>query len=149
MELQGLNGHTVIVTDIGVHVVNRRAPVSGTLPEFYTNCGGLSHSYFRANLDTGGSDVSTVPIQGGGVGRVAPPVPLPHSLSETDVEEWILEITTKHCDCSFVPYIDYTSDGVAGRLDIRLGSRPWEVSAAGPGSVHAVHEGLSAKWIPG
>lgn len=147
LDLQGLNGHTVIVTDFGVRVVHRAPPVSGTVPEFYAECGGVMHSYFRANLDTGGSSVSTVPIRGGGVENVAPVVPLPHSLSEADVEEWLLTITTKHCGCLYIPYIDYTSDGVVGRLDVRLGSRPWEISAAGPGSVRAVHMGSSPRWV--
>jgi len=139
--IQGLNGRTVIITHFGVLVVKREAPLVGSITKFYADCGGVTHSYFEADLDKASDDLTLEPVQGDGIEEVEPVVPLPHSVSESDPEQWIVTLDTSTCHCSVVPYFDYTSDGVASRFEIKLGVRPWEVSAAAPGSNQVVQGG--------
>jgi hypothetical protein len=147
LTIQGLHGHTVIITRFGVQVTSRRPAIIGSIAKFYAECGGVTHSYFAANLDERTRDISATPVRGG---AVAPVVPLPHSVTESAPEQWFLSLRTRTCHCSYIPYFDYTSDGVTARFEIKLGAGPWEVSAPGAGSVPAYQTGSDGRhWSAG
>jgi hypothetical protein len=62
--LQGLNGHTVVVTDIAVQVVSRKDPPRGTYPLTRGPCGGLVPYRFQADLDTTPVSITAVADDG-------------------------------------------------------------------------------------
>ena len=129
LDVQALNGHTVIIDTIGVKVISRAAPPSGTAAILSGGCGGLTPSLFRVNLDQPGLQVR--PVDGVDItGKKIPPIPLPHVVTETGPEQWRLQILTATCDCTFVPYFTWSSDGSAGTFEITDGSGPWQVASA-------------------
>jgi hypothetical protein len=124
--LQGLGHHTVIVQELRVKVVHRAAPpATATYPNLAWGCGGgIAPNYFSVNLD---QDPTVIHEYAGftpGVGRV-PPVPLPHQVSESRPEVWHLRVITTDCACSWVGYIDWTSDGVSRTTKISDHGRPF------------------------
>ncbi len=126
--VQGLHGHTVIIEQFGVRVISRRPPPTGTAAILSGGCGGLQPAFFDLNLDEYQPQV--IPVAGtNSVGQHFKPVPLPHVVSESDPEQWRLQVVTKECDCSFVPYFTWSSDGSQGTFYITNGSGPWRVAA--------------------
>ena len=150
LTVQGVNGHTVVIEDFGVHIIRRQAPTPGSAPSLSGGCGGINPDYFRADLDSGSGDyVSTVAVAGDSPDdptRTIKPVPMPHVVSETDPEVWRLAVTTKQCDCLFLPYFDWTSGGNRGRYEIMNGKNVWEVTAVLPGSVPLYLNGPGEPW---
>ena len=149
LTLQGINGRVVVGEQFGVHVVERRSPIQGVVPDFYRDCGGVTHAYFEADLDQQADDLSPIPRPGGGIDEsIAPIVPLPHQVSGTEIETWQLMLTTTKCDCMYVPYVDWSSAGRAGRLPLTLGNRPWEITAPDSQSTFVMHNPTNTGWAP-
>jgi hypothetical protein len=108
--VQGINGHTVVILDFGVKVLRRAAPPTGTAAFTSGQCGGLTPSFFDVKLDRPGLQVK--PVTGiDAAGNRVPAVPLPHTVTESGPEQWHLRILTTTCDCTFVPYFTWSSDG--------------------------------------
>ena len=78
--------------------------------------------------------------------QVPPAVPLPHTVTESGPEQWRLRIKTTNCDCTFVPYFTWSSDGNAGTFDIPDGSKPWQVAAVT--RAHPAFRGANGRWTP-
>ncbi|CCH77230.1 hypothetical protein BN12_1740008 [Nostocoides japonicum T1-X7] len=127
VDVQSSPGQAVIVDGVGVTVVHRSTPTGRVWAQLGGGCGGLVPSFFSADLDAGG-DVRAVAGQDAN-GRTVVPVPFPHTLDDTDrSEQWRIELVTKGCDCSVVPYLDYTADGRTGRIEITNRGGPWRVT---------------------
>lgn len=135
--VQARNGHTVIILDFGIKILRRAVPV-GTATKFLGSCGGgLTPSFFDVNLDKPGLQVT--PVSGmDAVGNPVPPVPLPHEVTESSPEQWRFQILTTNCDCTFVPYFTWSSDGNLGTFSVPDGSQPWRVTAVTRGMSRSV-----------
>jgi hypothetical protein len=57
-------------------------------------------------------------------------VPLPHEITPGAPEEWRLQLTTAHCQCDYIPYFDWSSEGNSGRYDVTLHNKPWRITAS-------------------
>jgi hypothetical protein len=128
VDLQALPGHTVIVNDIRVHVVSRAPAPDGTYPELSGGCGGIVPTSFKANLD-GSAIVLTRTSEGGGVGKPAPPIPLPHAVSESSPEVWYINSVTRTCDCQWTVTLDWSADGKTGTSTIEDAGKPFRTAA--------------------
>lgn len=128
--LQGLNGHTVVVTDIAVQVVSREEPPDGTYPLTRGPCGGLVPYRFQADLDA--SPVSVTPVADEGViepAQVRRPVDLPHAVSGSQPEVWHIAAVTETCTCEWTATLNWNSDGKKGSTEIADNGRPFRVAA--------------------
>ena len=126
--VQGNHGHTVVILAFGVKVLSRSAPPTGTAANLAGGCGGLTPSFFDANLDK--PDLQVKPVAGlDAAGKKVPAVPLPHTVSESSPEQWHLRFLTATCDCIFVPYFTWSSDGNVGTFQLTNGSGQWRVAA--------------------
>lgn len=126
--VQGLNGHTVVIESFGVKIISKQQAPTGTAAILSGGCGGLEPSFFKLNLDT--PDAQIVPTFGStATGETVQPVALPHVVSESNPEQWHLQIITTRYDCTFVPYFTWSSDGQQGTFYITNGSAPWEIAS--------------------
>ena len=129
LTVQGRNGHTVVILSFGVKILSRTAPPTGTRATMSGGCGGLMPSFFVANLDK--PSLQARPVSGvDEAGNKVRAVPLPHTVTESGPEQWRLQILTANCDCAFIPYFTWSSDGNEGTFQIPDGSGPWRVAAA-------------------
>jgi hypothetical protein len=145
LTVQGRNGHTVVILSLGVKIVSRAAPPTGTAAILSGGCGGLTPSFFDVNLDK--SSLQAIPVGGvNAVGKKVPAVPLPHTVTESSPEQWRLRILTANCDCAFVPYFTWSSDGNTGTFDVRDGSEPWRVAAVT--RARPAFPGANGRWNP-
>src|SRR5690349_11496984 len=72
----------------------------------FGGCGGLSSSFFAADLDAPLLPVKAV--RGDDPDEPAMPIPLPHLLTDEDsTEVWRITFQTSKCDCLFVPYFTW------------------------------------------
>ena len=144
MTVFAANHHTVVINDFGVRVVNRAKPTGGTRAVLSAGCGGLEPSLFTANLDA--DNPLAQPVAGRDPsGKVVPPVPLPHEITASGPEVWRLQLTTSHCQCDYIPYFDWSSEGNSGRYDVTLRDKPWRITAS-TGAKSAYPSGKS--WTP-
>ena len=127
--LQGLNGHTVVVSDISVDVFSRREPPDGTYPYTGGQCGGLIPYRFALDLDKTPVSVKAVADDGSFGGEPRRPVELPHAISGSEPEVWHLAAVTKDCDCEWTATLNWTSDGVEGHTQITNDGKPFRVAA--------------------
>jgi hypothetical protein len=145
LTVQGRNGHTVVIESLGVKILRRAAPPTGTAAMLGGGCGGLRPSFFDVNLDKPG--LQATPVSGvNPLGNKVPAVPLPHTVTESGPEQWRLRITTTNCDCTFVPYFTWSSDGNVGTFNILDGSKPWRVAAVT--RAHPAFMGINGRWTP-
>jgi hypothetical protein len=129
MRIFAANHHTVVIDDFGVRIVNRAKPIGGTRATLSAGCGGLEPSFFTANLDA--DNPVAQPVAGrDDSGKVVPPVPLPHEITDSGPEVWRLQLTTAHCQCDYIPFFDWSSAGSSGRYDVTLRNKPWRITAA-------------------
>jgi hypothetical protein len=134
--LQGLNGHTVVVTDISVEVVSRSDPPSGTYPYTGGQCGGMIPYRFQANLDAKPVSVTALADDGAvDPNAVRRPVDLPHSISGSEPEVWHIGAITDSCTCEWTATLNWNSEGTQGHTKITDNGRPFRVAA----TTHAVH----------
>jgi len=145
LTVQGLNGHTVIIESLGVKVLSRAAPPRGTAAVLSGGCGGLRPSFFDVNLDRPG--LQATPVSGvNEAGKKVPAIPLPHTVTESSPEQWRIRILTTNCDCTFVPYFTWSSDGKVGTFEIPDGSQPWRIAAVTRS--RAAMPGANGQWNP-
>lgn len=129
--LQGLDGHTVVVTGISVDVMSRIEPPHGTWPNTGAQCGGLKPYRFQANLDSTPVLVTAVADEGTvAEGQERRPVDLPHAVSRSDPEVWHLAAVTTTCTCEWAATLNWTSEGKQGHTDITNNGHPFRVAAA-------------------
>jgi hypothetical protein len=127
-DLQAVPGHTVIINDVRIQVVQRASVPVGVYPALSGGCGGIVPTSFRANLDRS-SIVLTMTTVGSGFGKPAAPIPLPHEVSESGPEVWYIMATTQACDCEWKAYLDWSSDGKTGSTPIDENGRPFRTLA--------------------
>jgi hypothetical protein len=143
--VQARPGHTVIILSFGVKILSRAAPPAGTAANLSGGCGGLTPSFFDVNLDKPG--LKAIPVTGQNMaGKKAPAVPVPHTVTESAPEQWRLRVLTTACDCTFVPYFTWSSDGNEGTFQITNGSGPWRVAAVT--KARQATRGTNGRWEP-
>lgn len=142
---QGLNGHTVIIQSFGVKVLSRAAPPTGTAAFLTGGCGGLTPSFFSVNLDKPG--LQATPVAGvDAAGHKIRAVPLPHVVTESRPEQWRLRVTTADCNCTFMPYFTWSSDGNQGIFYVTNHSDPWRIAAVT--KARRAIRGANGRWNP-
>ncbi len=129
LTVENRNHHPVTIEKLGVRVVRRSSPLSGVAPNMPSGCGGgLTESYFAANLDA--ATVSLKPIDGSdAAGNVVKAVSLPHLITDSaPTEVWNLQFTSKGCSCEFVPYFVWESGGLSGTFEVPNNGSSWQIS---------------------
>jgi hypothetical protein len=130
VDVQGLDGHTVVVDSISVNVVSRAEPLQGTWAETWAQCGGLIPYRFQLNLDTAPVAITAIPDEGAGpAGGERRPVDLPHSVNGSEPEVWHLTAVTTTCTCEWTATLNWTSDGKQGHTDLTDNGHPFRVAA--------------------
>jgi hypothetical protein len=127
-DLQALPTHTVIINDVRVKVLRRESAPAGVYPVLSAGCGGIVPSSFTANLDRSSIAMTRPTKQEGATGRTRL-VPLPHKVSESGPEVWYIEAVTRGCDCQWVAYLDWSSDGKTGSTQIDDNGQPFRTVA--------------------
>jgi len=107
--------------------------------------GGITPNYFRVNLDREPVTVEAITGAEAGVGLL-PPVPLPHKVSQAEPEVWYVQPITTNCTCSWVGYIEWTSDGTSGTTEFSDDGQPFRT--ASPVKATAVTDSFAGGWSP-
>jgi hypothetical protein len=145
LTLTNRNHHLVVVDSIGARIIRRSSVLAGAAANLSGGCGGVTPSFFQLNLDTG----TAKPVTGTDTaGQAVAPQPLPYKLNDEDpTAVWNLQIVTYSCDCTYIPYFTYTSEGLPGTFEMPLhDGEPWRISADSAGKP-VVRDG-DGYWMP-
>lgn len=126
--IQGRNAASVILLDLTIDVVSRRAPAkTGTLVR-PAGAGGIGVRYFDVDLDR--------PSPTPELGELAEPRPgerpinFPYKVSLTDPEVFMIFANTQRCDCRWTAKLRWESGGKEGTTLIQDGEQPFRTTAA-------------------
>ncbi|MFF9401789.1 helix-turn-helix domain-containing protein [Streptomyces sp. NPDC014744] len=126
--LQGKSGDAVVLRDLHVRQVARKAPLPWSAYSMGDGCGsGITPQTFDIDLD----DARPVlrPVAGEKAGKPVPPKDFPFRVTSTDVEVFDLDVHVEAHDVSWYLELDWSSGGRKGTLRIDDGGEPFRTSA--------------------
>jgi hypothetical protein len=124
--VQGRSAASVILLDLGVEVVSRDRPPTGTLAPA-EGAGGIGVRYFEVNLDQRSPEAE--------LGELNEPLPgqrpinFPYKVSLTDPEVFVIFGNTQRCDCRWVAKLRWQSGDQEGTTMIRDGDQPFRTAS--------------------
>jgi hypothetical protein len=138
LALQGTTDTPVVIQAIHVQLLTRTAVPAGVVTTDLNGCGaGLPPRLFQIDLDQRvpradpqpGQVMVPVPSSTNDFTPSAqPPVTFPYEISRTDVEDLIFHATTAAHRCTWLLWLDWSSQGRTGRTPVRVGTRPFATS---------------------
>ncbi|MFF1412176.1 helix-turn-helix domain-containing protein [Streptomyces sp. NPDC058289] len=129
--LLGTGPDPVVLEDLEVRVVGRRAPLRWNVYEMSQGCGGgITPAAFTVNLDA--PRPLARPVAGNDQGEKieAPAFPLKVSATEPAVLRVVASSTG--CDCDWYLDLRWSAPTGSGTLRLDESGRPWRISAASP-----------------
>ncbi|MGW2334227.1 helix-turn-helix domain-containing protein [Streptomyces sp. NPDC001685] len=146
VSVQGRDSTAVVLEALRVRVVNRAAPLKGTVYAMDRGCGGaLTPRFFDVDLDK--DRPVARPQDGNDTGTPIPAMRLPYRVSATDPEVLLVTAQTRACDCSWYLELDWSSQGRTGTVRIDDAGRPFRTT--GIGSLpRYVYETSDRAWVP-
>ncbi|MBH5337785.1 helix-turn-helix domain-containing protein [Streptomyces pactum] len=125
--VRGRGPSAVVLRDLHVRVVGRRAPLPWSSFAMENGCGGaLTPSAFSVNLDA--DRPLARPTDGFDGEHTLPAVRFPYRVSDTDPEVLLVNARTAGCDCEWYLELDWTSGDRGGTVRIDDGGRPFRTS---------------------
>ncbi|MFD3483994.1 helix-turn-helix domain-containing protein [Streptomyces sp. NPDC058665] len=134
----------VVVQEVFVRVVGRRAPLGWNAYEMSNGCGGsITPAVFSVDLDASRPIVR--PVDGGSEEGPLPAPRLPYQVTTGEPLVLRVEASTNGCDCDWYLEVRWTAGDRTGVARIDDGGRPFRTSAAA-GKVYG-HDYESGKWM--
>ncbi|MEU3654334.1 helix-turn-helix transcriptional regulator [Streptomyces sp. NPDC032161] len=128
LTLQGKSGDAVVLDDLHVRQVARKAPLPWSAYSMGEGCGsGITPQTFDVDLDD--SRPVLRPVAGEKAGKPVPPKDFPFRVTSTDVEVFDLDVHVEAHDVSWYLELDWNSGGRKGTLRIDDGGKPFRTSA--------------------
>ncbi|MFH8366885.1 helix-turn-helix domain-containing protein [Streptomyces sp. NPDC018031] len=125
--VKGRSSSAVVLQDLHVRVVERRAPLPWSSFAMENGCGGaLTPSAFAVNLDA--DRPLARPTDGFDGEHTVPAVRLPYRVSDSDPEVLLVNARTAGCDCDWYLELDWTSGDRSGTVRIDDNGRPFRTS---------------------
>jgi len=151
MAVTGRTQQPILLTGIKVNVLQRLPAIQGTVVNIQQSshpCPTASPAPFQGdvvNLDTSPPTVSAV-VPSEDTYSVTP-AKFPYVVSATDLEPFILLVTTKHCDCTWTLELDWISGSSKGASIITDNGKPFETTAsAGLPSIEWSYGPQNGSW---
>ncbi|MFM9590054.1 helix-turn-helix domain-containing protein [Streptomyces scabiei] len=124
--VQGRTDKAVVLEALRVRVVERAAPLKGTVYFTGQGCGAdLDPRTFAVDLDT---DRPVARPAQGGEGGTGTPARLPYRVSAKTPEVLMIDARTVDCDCSWYLELDWSSPGRTGTARIDDHGTPFRTS---------------------
>ncbi|MEU5609948.1 helix-turn-helix transcriptional regulator [Streptomyces sparsogenes] len=125
--VKGRSESAVVLQDLHVRVVGRRAPLPWSSFAMENGCGGsLTPRAFSVDLDA--DRPLPIPTDGSDAGEPIPAVRFPYRVSATDPEVLLVNARTSGCDCSWYLELDWTSGDREGTIRIDEHGAPFRTS---------------------
>ncbi|OMI41300.1 hypothetical protein SPAR_01519, partial [Streptomyces sparsogenes DSM 40356] len=125
--VKGRSESAVVLQDLHVRVVGRRAPLPWSSFAMENGCGGsLTPRAFSVDLDA--DRPLPIPTDGSDAGEPIPAVRFPYRVSATDPEVLLVNARTSGCDCSWYLELDWTSGDREGTIRIDDHGAPFRTS---------------------
>ncbi|MFI6083402.1 helix-turn-helix domain-containing protein [Streptomyces sp. NPDC051217] len=134
----------VVVQEVFVRVVGRRAPLKWNAYEMSNGCGGaITPAVFTVDLDASRPIVR--PVDGASEEGPLPAPKLPYQVTASEPLVLKVEASTDGCDCDWYLEVRWTAGDRTGVARIDDAGRPFRTSASG-GGVYG-HDYESGKWM--
>ncbi len=143
--VQGVGDATVVLRDLHVRVVDRRAPLPWSVYAMSPGCGGsLTPARFTVDLDA--DRPLAEPADGydaDGPGRTLPATRFPVTVSAADPQVLRVEASASRCDCDWYLELEWSAGGREGVLRVDAAGRPFRTSGVAGRPVYFHEEGRS------
>ncbi|WP_329615524.1 helix-turn-helix domain-containing protein [Streptomyces brevispora] len=144
LTVQGTSEQAVVLKDLNVRVLNRRAPLKRSAFSMGEGCGsGIEPQSFDVGLDN--SRPTLTPVAGKQGDKKIPAKDFPFRVSSNDVEVFDLDAHVEGHDVSWYLELEWSSGGRTGTLRIDDGGQPFRTSSIA-GRPEYRYNRDSSKW---
>ncbi|TWG03905.1 hypothetical protein FHX80_112342 [Streptomyces brevispora] len=144
LTVQGTSEQAVVLKDLNVRVLNRRAPLKRSAFSMGEGCGsGIEPQSFDIGLDN--SRPTLTPVAGKQGDKKIPAKGFPFRVSSNDVEVFDLDAHVEGHDVSWYLELEWSSGGRTGTLRIDDGGQPFRTSSIA-GRPEYRYDRDSSKW---
>ncbi|MFG2405504.1 helix-turn-helix domain-containing protein [Streptomyces brevispora] len=144
LTVQGTSEQAVVLKDLNVRVLNRRAPLKRSAFSMGEGCGsGIEPQSFDIGLDN--SRPTLTPVAGQQGDKKIPAKDFPFRVSSNDVEVFDLDAHVEGHDVSWYLELEWSSGGRTGTLRIDDGGQPFRTSSIA-GRPEYRYNRDSSKW---
>lgn len=135
----------VVIEEVFVRVVGRRAPLDWNAYDMSNGCGGsITPAKFTVDLDASRPIVR--PVDGGDEEGPLPPPKLPYQVTTKEPLVLKVEASTDGCDCDWYLEVRWSAGDSSGVTRIDDAGRPFRTSAAAAKGLYR-HDYESGKWM--
>jgi hypothetical protein len=142
--VQGTNSAAVVLTALRVEIVKTGGPLSGAFLPF--GCASaVEPRHFAVDL-TGRPPVVRA-VAGSDAGTAVPARDFPFKVSDSDPEQFVVQVGSPTEDIQFVLFLRWTSAGHQGELRIDDNGEPFQVSATTAAQRFCLDQ-INSRWLP-
>ncbi|MEU0526849.1 helix-turn-helix domain-containing protein [Streptomyces niveus] len=135
----------VVIQEVFVRVVGRRAPLDWNTYDMSSGCGGsITPAVFAVDLDKSRPVVR--PVDGGSEQGPLPAPKLPYQVTAGEPLVLKIEASTNGCDCDWFVELRWSAGERTGIARIDEGGKPFRTSASASGGVYG-HDVETGKWV--
>ncbi|MFJ2438771.1 helix-turn-helix domain-containing protein [Streptomyces anulatus] len=146
LTVQGTSREAVVLKDMNVRVVSRKAPLPWSAYLMGNGCGsGIMPQTFASHLDAGHPTLRPVPGTQGDI--EVPAVDFPYKVTSEDVEVFNLDMTAVSYDVTWYLELGWSSGGKEGVLRIDDQGKPFRLSGM-KGRPEYVYGNEEVGWEP-
>ncbi|MEV7656344.1 helix-turn-helix transcriptional regulator [Streptomyces anulatus] len=146
LTVQGTSREAVVLKDMNVRVVSRKAPLPWSAYLMGNGCGsGIMPQTFASHLDAGHPTLRPVPGTQGDI--EVPAVDFPYKVTSEDVEVFNLDMTAVSYDVTWYLELEWSSGGKEGVLRIDDHGKPFRLSGM-KGRPEYVYGNEEVGWEP-
>lgn len=128
LTVQGTSEQAVVLNDLSVHVLGRRAPLKRSAFSMGEGCGsGIEPQSFDVGLDN--SRPTLTPVAGKQGDKKVPAKDFPFRVSSNDVEVFDLDAHVEGHDVTWYLELEWSSGGQTGTMRIDDGGQPFRTSS--------------------
>ncbi|MFJ8971323.1 helix-turn-helix domain-containing protein [Streptomyces anulatus] len=146
LTVQGTSREAVVLKDMNVRVVSRKAPLPWSAYLMGNGCGsGIMPQTFASHLDAGHPTLRPVPGTQGDI--EVPAVDFPYKVTSEDVEVFNLDMTAVSYDVTWYLELEWASGGNEGTLRIDDRGKPFRLSGM-KGRPEYIYGNEEVGWEP-
>ncbi|MFI5740045.1 helix-turn-helix domain-containing protein [Streptomyces anulatus] len=146
LTVQGTSREAVVLKDMNVRVVSRKAPLPWSAYLMGNGCGsGIMPQTFVSHLDAGHPTLRPVPGTQGDI--EVPAVDFPYKVTSEDVEVFNLDMTAVSYDVTWYLELEWSSGGEEGVLRIDDQGKPFRLSGM-KGRPEYLYGNEEVGWLP-